>query len=233
MTTNLDILNILYDKKISKKSVTLISKEYNVARGTVYNLCNRYNLRKDEILKFKKDVDEGRISEISLNKYFDNSRKKKVTETDISVIKTFCKKYLNCYLSPEKYCEKLCELKDIHIEHIVNYGPNTDFRIAGVGEPFEYGKKREYRSKILYIRGKESPVKNFREVYDCYFLCDSTNNPRNLSWNTFYNYAKGYWDDKCTWGNLKLGEYIDKFLEVVDGKLQIKSNIDVDEFYNL
>ncbi|MCH5189932.1 MAG: helix-turn-helix domain-containing protein [Oscillospiraceae bacterium] len=193
-------LEILYDVRKKEMSVTEIAKKHNVHRNTVRNVKNAYAGIKDEdVIKYYKNPS-------SSNNIFVKKRTPKVVEIDLEIIERLCKEHLNCYLTLEQICKKLCENKKVKFEEVQNYNRQT-LEYMGYWE-YEKGAKKRLRSKIFSIRSKKHPSKNYKEVYEKYFVPMGYQIP----YKRFYLYAKDFWID-VEWKNperdLTLGELID------------------------
>lgn len=187
-------LNILYDVRINQMSVTEIAKKYNVHRNTIRNVRMAYaDIKDEDVIKYYENPS-------SSNNIFVKKRTPKVSKADLEIIEQVCKKYLNCYLTPEQICEKLCEKKEVEFDTVQNYDRRTYERLR-----FNVRRaKGRYISKIFSIRNKRHPSKNFQEVYEEY--CAIIDSP--VSRECFYLYARDFWIE-ADWENKTLGELID------------------------
>lgn len=187
-------LNVLYDRRIKKLSVKAIVKRNDVSRNTVTNVTKRYaNLTDEDIISYHKKPSYS-------NDTFYQKRTPKVTKAEIEGIERLCKKYLNCYLTPEQLCKKLCEKKGVDFDIVQNYASKRleDIEFEGKNE------KSNYISKIHSIRNERHPIKNYKEVYWEHYESTEV----FVSENCFYLYARKFWID-VDWGNKTLGELID------------------------
>ncbi|MBE6803995.1 MAG: helix-turn-helix domain-containing protein [Ruminococcaceae bacterium] len=187
-------LNILYDRRIKKLPVKEIVKKYDVSRNTVGNVTKRYaNLTDEDVIVYHKK--QSFPNDTSYQK-----RTPKVTKAEIEGIERCCKKYLNCYLTPEQLCKKLCEEKGVDFDIVQNYASERlgDIEFEGKNE------KSNYISKIHDIRNRPHPSKNYKEVYWNHYESTEV----FVSEKCFYLYAKKFWID-VDWGNKTLGELID------------------------
>lgn len=175
-------------------SITEIAEKYNVHRNTVRNVIMAYADIED------KDVIRYYENPSSSNNIFVKKRTPKVSEADLEIIEQVCKEHLNCYLTPEQLCRKLCEKKKVDFNKVQNYNSRTleDMRTI------VYGVRERYISKIFSIRNKRHPSKNFKEVYEKYYI--TIGSP--ISRECFNLYARDFWID-VDWGNKTLGELID------------------------
>ena len=215
MTNKKDILNILYDYMIKEKSVTFIADKYNVHRNTVTNIYNRNELSKEKILELKQKYDDFIITDSDLEHIFRIDKIVKVSPDDLRIIENCCKKNLNCYLTPDHLCYRLAEKYNVGVEYVINYNPRKmDFEfvykdIIGY-QPFK--AKREYMIQVRKIRDKTHPPKNYEEVFYSYYK------GKRISYQSFYNYARNYWDEYAMdfWeeiqrNKLTFGQYLDKY----------------------
>lgn len=175
-------------------SITEIAEKYNVHRNTVRNVIMAYADIED------KDVIRYYENPLSSNNIFVKKRTPKVSEVDLEIIEQVCKEHLNCYLTPEQLCRKLCEKKKVDFNKVQNYNSRTleDMRTI------VYGVRERYISKIFSIRNKRHPSKNFKEVYEKYYITRGS----PISRECFNLYARDFWMD-VDWGNKTLGELID------------------------
>lgn len=187
-------LNILYDVRIKKLPVKEIAKKYGVCRGTVGNVRKKYAYLTD------KDIIAYHKKPSSSNDTFYQKRTPKVTKAEIAGIERLCKKYLNCYLTPEQLCKKLCEEKGVDFDIVQNYASE---RLGDI-EFEEKSDKAKYISKIHDIRNRLHPSKNYCEVYFGHYESTEV----FVSEKCFYLYAKKFWID-VDWENKTLGELID------------------------
>ena len=92
------------------------------------------------------------------------------------------------------------EKKKVDFNKVQNYNSRTleDMRTI------VYGVRERYISKIFSIRNKRHPSKNFKEVYEKYYITRGS----PISRECFNLYARDFWMD-VDWGNKTLGELID------------------------
>lgn len=175
-------------------SITEIAEKYNVHRNTVRNVITAYvDIEDKDVIKYYENPS-------SSNNVFVKKRTPKVSKADLEIIEQVCKEHLNCYLTPEQLCRKLCEKKKVDFNKVQNYNSRTleDMRTI------VYGVRERYISKIFSIRNKRHPSKNFKEVYEKYYI--KIGSP--ISRECFNLYAREFWID-VDWGNKTLGELID------------------------
>lgn len=194
LNSELRRLNILYDARIKQMSVTEIAEKYNVHRNTVRNVITAYvDIEDKDVIRYYENPS-------SSNNIFVKKRTPKVSKADLEIIEQVCKEHLNCYLTPEQLCRKLCKKKKVDFNEVQDYNSRTleDMRTI------VYGVRERYISKIFSIRNKRHPSKNFKEVYEKYYI--TIGSP--ISRECFNLYAREFWID-VDWGNKTLGELID------------------------
>lgn len=231
--TNKNRLNVLYFKKIENKSNAEIAQELNIHRNSVRNICNKYNLSNDLIIRLKHQLENNEISECKLCDYFPYTpRQRKITDIDIKEIEECCKNHLNCYLSPEELCVELAKQKFVDKKYIIHYNSfNIENTHIFEGD-YDWHMRRKYLRKIREIRSIISPPKNYDDVYHWYYKKTESYFRNNISYSGFYGYAKKYWYDNAQefWQfirskNLTFGEYLDKYFYYDDNDKKIKNRV--------
>lgn len=197
-------LKMLYKVRILGETQEAVAKGMKFHLNTIKRVCQNYSELTDEYISqmFEK-LSDGRISKEECDIAFSLHLKCKLLSLDMKAIEECCKMHLNCWLSKEALAMNMCQRRGIPFELVQNYDPDR----INESHYSRYHTKADLIADIHEIRQYKHAKKNYQEVYNEYYVYTDRYDENPISYQTFYKYAKKFWEGE-EWEHT-LGEYID------------------------
>ena len=223
------VIKVLYDLNIAAKNDKSINKKntahkYGISRGNVHNILNNYRLSQQEITKYYEQIINHTISAVedSYSFFPKRTRIRQVKKDDVEVIKECCEKYFNCYLTAEKFLDKMLEhyklinYKKFICKKRISKLEIMEFNNLGGRYNDQHKAAEEIDRNIKLLKRYRKPPKNYKEVFDEYKKTNSWSKTQ-IEYSCFYGYAKEYWNEYAMeyWrdinsNDINFGDYIYK-----------------------
>ncbi len=208
MYSNEEIVAILKAVYVEHKTKKQVANDFQMHWNTVYNICRKYGHKVEELKRALQEGEE--VERIFVETIA--SRTRKVTEEYQQEISRCCIEYFSCQRlkrNPEGYIRDLCNGCGVKFSDIIDYD-SSKIDISDIldDESDPYQKRRRYLENIKRIRKYRNGIKNYSEVYEA-LSAKEIFKKIPISFDTFYYYARRYWEEDVL-GGRSFGEYIDE-----------------------